>query len=232
MYDAEAEIALRSKRSLENMFYLFSSFFFCPHRARLKQDEVIRRGNTRLSVCSSCLPPSAADIGYFEFLALGEADFIGIVGVRIIRVDGLRLVGIFRWLADFIRGVHGTAGGEVGGSCVAFVRAWRATWVAGHGRRCLESIELSRGVHLRRLADCGTRTSAECVGLRAAVVVRISFLVQCERVDCTAVACLGCGTKVEYPNDLPSLAMQSRKNVRQTYNDHRQQDKTSSSSLL
>lgn len=197
-----------SKHSLENMFFWLDISSVLPSSAlqdkRLKQNEIIRRGNTRLSVCSSCLPPSATDIGYFKFLALGETDFIGIVGVRVIRVDGLGLVGIFRWLTDFIRSLHGTAGREVGGSCVAFVRAWRATWVAGHGRRCLETVELSRGVHLRRLADSGTRTSAECVGLRAAVVIRISFLVQCERVDCPAVACLGGGTKVEYPNDLSS----------------------------
>lgn len=148
VYDAEAEIALRSKRSLEIFLILFFHpqlcFLLLPAQdKRLKQDEVIRGGNTRLSVCSSCLPPSAADIGYFEFLALGEADFIGIIRVRIIRVDGLGLVGVFRWLTDFIRRVHGTTGREVGGSCVALVRARGATWVAGHGRRCLESIELS-----------------------------------------------------------------------------------------
>lgn len=216
MYDAEAEIALRSKRSLENfLIYFFHpqpSFLLLPAKdKRLKQDEVVRRGNTRLSICSSCLPPSAADIGDFEFLALSEADFIGIVRVRIIRVDGLGLVRVFRWLADFIRRLHGTGGREIGGSCVALIRAWGATWVAGHGRRCLESIELGRGVHLRGLADCGTGTSAECVGLRTTVVIRISFLVQCERVDSPTVTCLRCGTKVEYPNDLPRLAMQSRK---------------------
>lgn len=61
----------------------------------LQQDEVVARCDTRLAVWLLGLPPSPADVGYFEDVVLLEADFVCVVGVRFVAVDGLRAVGVF-----------------------------------------------------------------------------------------------------------------------------------------
>lgn len=93
---------------------------------------------------------------------LGKGDFVGVIGVGLVAVDGLGLVGILcgrddldvvGGLADLgcraglLKGLLGAACAKVGGSG------------AGHGvserRGVLKAAELGRGVHLRRLDRVG-----------------------------------------------------------------------------
>lgn len=60
----------------------------------LQQDEVIAGRDTSLAIRLLRLPPSAADVGDFEDVVLLEADFVRIVGVRFVAVDGLRAVRV------------------------------------------------------------------------------------------------------------------------------------------
>lgn len=49
-----------------------------------QKNQIIRRRNAGLSARFSSLPPSAADIRYFKNLVLGEADLVGVFGVRVV----------------------------------------------------------------------------------------------------------------------------------------------------
>ena len=62
-----------------------------------QQNQVIRRRNARLARLLFRLPPPAADVGDLENLVLGETDFVSVVRVGFIRVDGFGPVGVFGW---------------------------------------------------------------------------------------------------------------------------------------
>ena len=84
-----------------------------------------------------------------------EADLVCVVGVGLVAVDGLRSVRVLEGgvLLRLVVGgrccvVHAA---ELWGRRVARLCTCWAAWVAGHGRRCLEAVQLCGRVHLRGL---------------------------------------------------------------------------------
>lgn len=162
---------------------------------------------------------------------LGEADLVGIFGVRIVRVDGLRTVRVLGWLGDFTA-IRVDRRGRAGGGCRGRAAATEATrrlsgialgaggsaGVSGDGRRGLEAAQLGGGVHLRGVAGShGLGASTERAGHGTAAAVRAGlFLVQGEGVDEATMRSLRGGTEVEDPDD----------------DDHRQQNETSTGGLF
>lgn len=183
-------------------------------QSRLQQDEIVARCNTRLAVWLLGLPPSAADVGYFENVVLLEADFVCVVGVRFVAVDGLGAVGVLDrgvllglvvggWGCDV-----GVDAGKLGYRRVASLGASCGTaGVARYRRGRLEAVELGRGVHLRGLVvelrlwavQVGVGDGARRAGARV-------LLVQGVRVDKGAVGGVRLGAIVEDPDNLRGVS--------------------------
>jgi len=147
-----------------------------------------------------------------------EADFVGVVGVGFVAVNGLGAVGIFNGgflLVGIVLCGGGSAGDAVGrhgaewgGGAVAAICAGRAAGVARDGGRGLEAAELGGRVHLRGLVvDLGFGTVGVAVGDGARGARAGVFLVQSVRIDKGAVAGLGLRAVVEDPHNLGWLAL-------------------------
>lgn len=171
---------------------------------RSQKNQIVRWRNTRFACCFSGLPPSPADVGYFQDLVLREADLVGVFWVRIVRVNCLGAVWVLGRLRHFARNIARVAShrttepGRVG---VFSTR--RTAGVPRHGGRCFEAVELSRSVHLGHLAGRGLGTVAVNVRHMPWVVsVSILLLVEGKRINKAAMRGLRTGTKVKDPHNL------------------------------
>jgi hypothetical protein len=164
-----------------------------------------------------------------------EADLVGVVRVRLVAVDGLRAVGVldrgFLWrlVGGCCAAAHAS---ELRCSRSAPLGTCRTARVAGDGRRCLEAVELCRGVHLRcLLVDLGFRAVHVAVGDGARLARARELLVQGIRVDEGAVAGMGLRAVVEYPHNL-GLSVSAEPRAREgAYVDHGQEDVAGTGSL-
>jgi hypothetical protein len=119
---------------------------------------------------------------------LGKANFVGVFWVRVVRVDGLRPVGVLGGLGHFGAFLAIVCRGGAGVGCwgeasrrVA-LGTGGSTRVSGHGGRSLEAAQLCRCVHLRGVAcGHGLWAGTESTGHGAATAERAGlFLVQGE----------------------------------------------------
>lgn len=172
----------------------------------LQQDEVVAWRDTRLAVGLLCLPPPPADVRDFEDVVLLEADLVGVVGVRLVAVDGLCTIRVLDALLCRLV-LHGSlrvhaAKGWCG--AIAALGTGGTTGISGDGRRGFEAVELGRCVHLRLLAvgDLGLRAVGVAVGDGAGRARARVLLVQGVRVDESAVARGRLGSVVEDPYNL------------------------------
>lgn len=161
---------------------------------------------------------------------LGEADLVGIFGVRVVGVDSLGTIRVLGWLRDLAairvdgRGRCGVTGGGTSASsaearlCGVALGTGGSAGITGDRGRSLEAAQLGRGIHLGSVAGCHSLwTSTERAGHGTATAIRSGlFLVQGKGVDETAVRGLRGGSEVEDPND----------------DDHGQEDETSAGGLF
>lgn len=145
---------------------------------------------------------------------LAETDFVGILGVCVVRVDGLRPVGVLGGLGHLrailssttsIRSTGSRTGTAEAGRLGGVALGSRGTaGVARHGGGGLKAAQLGRGVHLGGVGG-GHRLGpgTEGAGHRAAASVRAGLLlVEGKRIDESTVRGLGSGTEIEDPDDL------------------------------
>lgn len=131
---------------------------FPVHFEHLKQNQVVTWGNASLAAVFSCLPPPTTDVANFQDLVLGEGNFVGIIGVRLVAIDGLctvRVLGRRDYLSvrawNTLR-FHLLVTESVRSNTIAGPWCGRDT---SHGRRVLKAIKLGGCIHLRRLYRSG-----------------------------------------------------------------------------
>lgn len=55
---------------------------------------IVAGNDSLVSILFLCLPPASADIRYFEHLVFRKRNFVAVIGVRFVAVDGLRAVRV------------------------------------------------------------------------------------------------------------------------------------------